>query len=49
MLTVKIVESGYGQAVRLPEEYRFEQEEITAIRLDQAPPGHFSVPPIGGV
>ena len=29
MLTAKIVENGYGQAVRLPEEYRFEQEEVT--------------------
>lgn len=33
MLTAKIIENGRSQAVRLPEEYRFEQEEVTVNKI----------------
>ena len=33
MLTAKIIENGRSQSVRLPEEYRFEQEEVTVNKI----------------
>ena len=33
MLTAKIFENGRSQAVRLPKEYRFKEDEVAIIKL----------------